>query len=73
MPDGSSRTSGYFLNGVYASWIPSGRRLSFLKGFRVDVGVDNIADVRYRQHLTELPGGGRNFKVAGSYTVKFGG
>jgi len=72
-PDGTTPTSGYILNGVYASWVPSGKRLSFLKGFRLDVGVDNIGDVRYRQHLNELPAGGRNFKVAMSYTIKFGG
>jgi hemoglobin/transferrin/lactoferrin receptor protein len=67
--DGSrAPTDGYTLHDVYLSWVPSQKPL---KGVRFDVGVDNLADTRYRRHLANLPDPGRNFKFALGYTLAF--
>lgn len=71
VPTGNSPTSGYALADVFVSWAPSGKKLPWLKGFRLDAGIDNLFDKRYRRHLSELPEAGRNFKIAVSYTFQF--
>jgi len=72
-PDDTENSGGYATHDIYVSWVPSGRRVKWLKGFRLDLGIDNIANKRYRKHLSELPEAGRNFKVAVSYKIAFGG
>jgi len=72
-PDSTETTDGYVTHDVFVSWVPSGRRVNWLKGLRVDFGVDNLTNKRYRKHLSELPEAGRNFKVAVSYKITFGG
>ncbi|MGE5147264.1 MAG: TonB-dependent hemoglobin/transferrin/lactoferrin family receptor [Candidatus Eiseniibacteriota bacterium] len=67
--DGSrQQTDGYTLHDVYVSWVPTQK---LLKGLRLDFGVDNLADTRYRRHLANLPDPGRNVKFALSYTHAF--
>lgn len=73
VPDGTSPTSGYVVADWFLSWVPSGRTIPQLRGFRLDLGIDNIGNKRYRRHLSELPEAGRNFKIAVSYTIQFGG
>lgn len=72
VPDGTSTTPGYILNDFFMSWVPSGRKFKWLKGFRFDFAIDNVTNKYYRRHLAELPDGGRNFKVAVSYSLQFG-
>ncbi len=68
------KTSGYTTGDIFLSWVPSGRYISpLLRGFRLDAGIDNIWDKRYRSHLSIFPEAGINYKLAVSYTVQFGG
>ncbi|MCW5772169.1 MAG: TonB-dependent hemoglobin/transferrin/lactoferrin family receptor [Rhodospirillaceae bacterium] len=66
------KTPGWTTGDVFVSWVPSGRYISpLLRGFRLDAGIDNIWDKRYRRHLSIFPEAGINFKFAASYTVQF--
>lgn len=66
------QTSGYTTGDVFVSWAPSGKYVSpLLKGFRVDAGIDNIWDKRYRRPLSIYPEAGINYKFAVSYTAQF--
>jgi hemoglobin/transferrin/lactoferrin receptor protein len=68
------QTSGYTTGDIFVSWVPSGRYISpLLRGFRLDAGIDNIWDKRYRSHLSIYPEAGINYKIALSYKVQFGG
>ncbi len=65
-------TPGWVTGDLYVSWIPSGRYISpLLRGFRLDAGIDNIWDKRYRRHLSVFPEAGINLKFAASYTCQF--
>ena len=65
-------TPGWVTGDVFVSWVPSGRYISpLLRGFRLDAGIDNIWDKRYRRHLSVFPEAGINFKFAASYTLQF--
>ncbi len=69
MFDTASRTGGYAIHGIFASWMPSNEKL---RGFRLDAGVDNIGDKAYRRHQSQsLYQEGRDVYGAVSYTVKF--
>ncbi len=61
------KTDGYFLTGIFASWAPS---TGPLEGLRIDAGVDNIFDKRYRRHLQAIPEPGIDAGVSVSYTLK---
>jgi outer membrane receptor protein involved in Fe transport len=50
-------TPGWSTFGVAASWIPS-------ETWRVDLGIDNIFDQRYRVHGSGIDASGVNFSVA---------
>jgi hemoglobin/transferrin/lactoferrin receptor protein len=65
-PAGVPRTAGYTVYDLYAFWTPR-----WLPGFRVDAGVDNVTDKRYRRPLAVLPEAGINPKVAVSYTHRW--
>jgi hemoglobin/transferrin/lactoferrin receptor protein len=68
------QTSGYTTGDLFFSWVPSGKYISpLLRGLRLDAGIDNIWDKRYRSHLSIYPEAGINYKLALSYTVQFGG
>lgn len=68
------RTSGYTTGDVFVSWVPSGKYISpLLRGLRLDAGIDNIWDKRYRTQLSIYPEAGINYKFALSYTLQFGG
>jgi hemoglobin/transferrin/lactoferrin receptor protein len=64
VPTGVRKTDGYALFDLFASWQPSDGPL---RGARFDIGVDNLTDKRYRDHLTPNLDPGRNFKVAASF------
>lgn len=64
VPTGTSKTDGYALFDLFVSWQPTD---GLLRGARFDVGVDNLTDKRYRDHLTPNLDPGRNFKVAASF------
>lgn len=72
VPDDTTPTEGYILNDFFVSWVPSGRKFKWLKGFRLDFAIDNVTNKYYRRHLSELPDAGRNFKFAVSYSLQFG-
>jgi len=61
---GTRKTDGYALFDLFLSWQPSDGPL---RGARFDVGIDNLTDKRYRDHLTPNLDPGRNFKVAASF------
>jgi hemoglobin/transferrin/lactoferrin receptor protein len=64
VPAGVNKTSGYALFDLFLSWQPSDGPL---RGARFDVGIDNLTDKRYRDHLTPNLDPGRNFKLAASF------
>ena len=67
-------TGGYVLFDIWAIVQP-GQALfpdlpkSWVQGFRVNVGVDNLTDRNYRRHLSSLPEAGVNPKVSVWYSV----
>jgi hemoglobin/transferrin/lactoferrin receptor protein len=61
---GTRKTDGYALFDLFLTWQPSDGPF---RGARFDVGIDNITDKRYRDHLTPNLDPGRNFKVAASF------
>jgi hemoglobin/transferrin/lactoferrin receptor protein len=66
VPAGVPRTDGYTIYDLFASWTPR-----FLRGLRVDAGIDNVTDERYRRHLATVPEAGINPKFAISYTQRW--
>lgn len=54
------RTGGYFVHDVFASWKPDD---GYLEGAEFRLGVDNIFDKYYREHLAGDPAKGRTVKV----------
>ena len=63
--DGSTPvTPGYTLFDLFASWEP---QTGPLAGVRMDFGIDNITDRRYRDHLSAVPDYGRNFKFSTAF------
>jgi hemoglobin/transferrin/lactoferrin receptor protein len=61
VPAGTLATDGYALFDLFVSWQPTSGPLA---GARVDLGVDNLTDKRYRDHLAANFDPGRNFKIA---------
>lgn len=64
--EGQPETPGYSLFDVYATWLPA---IGKVDDFKLNVGIDNLTDKRYRRHLSTLPEPGRNLKI--SLTVQF--
>ncbi|TXL82023.1 TonB-dependent hemoglobin/transferrin/lactoferrin family receptor [Vineibacter terrae] len=64
VPTGVRKTDGYALFDLFLSWQPSDGPL---RGARFDLGIDNLTDKRYRDHLTPNLDPGRNFKLAASF------
>jgi hemoglobin/transferrin/lactoferrin receptor protein len=57
-------TPGYSTYDVFATFEPT---QGPWQGLRVDAGVDNLADEKYRRHLSPLYEAGRNYKVSVGY------
>lgn len=71
---GPDPTPGYVLFDVWATMQPARALLpdlpkSWIQGFRVNLGIDNLADRNYRRHLSALPEAGINPKVSVWYSV----
>ena len=64
VPEDVQTTPGYSVYDVFASWQP---HAGPLQSFRVDVGIDNLADKAYRRHLAAIPEAGINPKATISY------
>ena len=68
------RTGGFVIFDIYATVQP-GRALlpdlpkSWLQGFQLNLGVDNLMDRNYRRHLSSLPEAGVNPKVSAWYSI----
>jgi hemoglobin/transferrin/lactoferrin receptor protein len=61
---GLEKTPGYEVYDVSGSWrLP----VTALDGLRLNLGVDNVADRRYRKHLSQLDEAGRNLKMTLTY------
>ncbi|HIC81186.1 MAG TPA: TonB-dependent hemoglobin/transferrin/lactoferrin family receptor [Kiloniellaceae bacterium] len=60
--------SGYAVNDFYFAWQPSN---GLLKGFRLDLGVDNAFDKNYERVFTGSKEAGRNFKGLVSYALNW--
>ena len=57
-------TPGYVVHDLSGSWkIPR----YLLEGLELKFGIDNIADKRYRKHLSQLDEAGRNLKASLTY------
>ena len=57
-------TAGYDLLDIYATWQPVG---SNWQNLRLDFGIDNVTDEKYRRHLATLDEAGRNLKISLAY------
>ncbi|MBX3499454.1 MAG: TonB-dependent hemoglobin/transferrin/lactoferrin family receptor [Alphaproteobacteria bacterium] len=64
VPTGTSATPGYSLFDLFVSWEPVTGPLA---GVRMDFGIDNITDRRYRDHLSAVGDYGRNFKFTTAF------
>ena len=74
VPSGTNRTGGYTLFDIWATVQPARALLpelpkSWLQGFRLNLGVDNLTDRNYRRHLSALPEAGVNPKVSFWYSL----
>jgi len=66
--DPAEERDAYDVHDIYAFYAP---RDGMLKGFRLDVGVDNIFDTAYSRTFTDADEPGRNYKAKISYTMNF--
>ena len=71
---GTNPTPGYVLFDIWATLQPARALLpdlpkSWLQGFRVNLGVDNLTDRNYRRHLATLPEAGVNPKISFWYSL----
>lgn len=69
-------TPGYTLFDIWVTMQPARALLpelpkSWLQGFRVNLGVDNLWDRNYRRHLSALPEAGVNPKISMWYSINF--
>lgn len=68
------RTGGFVIFDIYATVQP-GRVLlpelpkSWLQGFQLNLGIDNLTDRKYRRHLSSLPEAGVNPKISFWYSL----
>lgn len=64
--------SGTSVTGGYAVWdIKTGLPIPKVKGAKLTLGVENIFDKNYREHLSSLSAPGRNIVVGLSETIKW--
>ena len=68
VPEGVEKTPGYGVFDLFANWQPL---TGILEGLRVDFGIDNVADKKYRRHLSGIPEAGINPKFAVSYVKRW--
>jgi len=66
--DPANARDGYAVVDLYAVWAPSAGPL---KGLRIDLGVDNVADKAYERVFAGVTEPGRNVKAAASWTQTF--
>ena len=60
LPYEQAIADGYDVHNFYASWRPP---LRGYDGARIDFAIENLTDLRYREHLSSAPEMGRNFKI----------
>jgi hemoglobin/transferrin/lactoferrin receptor protein len=65
----SEARPSYTLLDLYASWTPHALWGGVLSGLRVDVGIDNVSDVRYEPYQAGVVAPGRNVKILASYAL----
>ncbi len=70
------RTGGFVIFDIYATVQPARALLpelpkSWLQGFQLNIGVDNLTDRKYRRHLSSLPEAGVNPKISFWYSINF--
>jgi hemoglobin/transferrin/lactoferrin receptor protein len=58
----------YNVVGLFVGWAPDE---GFLKGFRIDAGIDNVFDKQYERFLALEDAPGRDYRVAISYGASF--
>lgn len=73
VPTGTAKTAGYALFDIYLTMQPpqtffDNLAVPWLHGLRVNAGIDNLTDLKYRRHLSTLPEAGINPKVSMAYT-----
>lgn len=63
VPEGMPATPGYGVNDLLLGWQPG----AGLEGLRLELAVYNLADKRYRHHLSAIPETGRDVRLSLSY------
>ncbi len=66
--DPDEERSAYSVHDFYFSWQPSAE---LLRGFRVDLGIDNAFDENYERVFTGVSEAGRNFKAMVGYSISW--
>lgn len=61
VPDAQPETAGYAVHDIYLTWRPVAGHLDDVQ---VNVGVSNVTDKYYREHLQVLPDAGRSVNVS---------
>lgn len=61
VPDGQPETAGYAVHDIYLTWRPMIGRLDDVQ---VNLGVSNVGDKYYREHLQLLPDAGRSVNMS---------
>lgn len=65
-------STGYAIFDAMVSWVPEGPKYpDWIKGLRVDLGVDNFTDRKYTPYFQGVPSPGINPKASISYTRKW--
>ena len=61
--DGQAETAGYTVHAVNIVWRPT---LARFDDVQINLGIANVADHYYREHLATLPAAGRSVNLSGS-------
>lgn len=63
VPDGQPETPGYATHDIYLTWQPL---FESLDDMQINIGISNLTDKYYRQHLATLPDVGRSANISAS-------
>ena len=65
LPEGESATPGYGIHNVFATWRPDE---GLMAGMELRLGIENLFDKEYKEHLSEDPGRGRTLRLSMTQT-----
>ena len=61
LPEGEPATPGYGIHNVFATWRPDE---GLMAGMELRLGIENLFDKEYKEHLSEDPGRGRTLRLS---------